>query len=224
MKIEISIKRQHSQKKSPYLQTFSYDGDGNLTIADWLTKANQEEAKSDRIAWECACLEKKCGACAMRVNGFPKLACSSFLKEEQRRGKILLEPLSKFPLVKDLIVDRSSMFEVMKQMNLWLEEKSSSKFSWNEELQYQAGECIQCGCCLEICPNFLAGEKFAGAAAMVNAYRAIEQNTNDEHRDIMKKEYQKKFFNYCGQALSCKNVCPKHLALDEIQARVNHYR
>lgn len=224
MKIEISIKRQPSPQEEAHIQQFIYTGDGNLTIADWLTKINQEEARKDRIVWECGCMEKKCGACAMLINEYPSLACSVFLKDAAKRGKIKLEPLSKFPLVKDLIVDRSSMFEMLKEMKVWLDEKNSSKFNWDEQLQYQAGQCLQCGCCLEVCPNFLAGEDFAGAAAMAAVYKAVEQNTNDMHKNEMKEAYKKKFFNHCGQALSCKKVCPKNLALDEIQARMNHYK
>lgn len=222
MKIEISVKRQSAQNQKPYVQKFLYEGDGKLTVADWLMEVNQKEARENRIAWECGCLEKKCGACAMRINGYPALACGKFLKDAVRHGKIILEPFSKFPLVKDLIVDRSVMFDVMKEMKVWMLKKDWSDYAWNRELQYKAGQCLQCGCCLEVCPNFLAGREFVGAAAMVSAYKAIEQNRKDAHKDAMKQEYRKKFFSYCGQALSCKAVCPRKLPLDEIQARMNH--
>lgn len=224
MTIEISVKRQKNRDEKSYIQKFIYTGDGNLTVADWLTEINQTEAKTDRIAWECGCLEKKCGACAMLVNGYPTLACSVFLKKAVKHEKILLEPFHKFPLIKDLIVDRSIIFDTIIHMKIWMNEKNSSDYSWDYELQYKAGQCLQCGCCLEICPNFLAGKKFAGASAMVEAYRAIEQNNSDSHRNDMKKEYQEKFFAYCGQSFSCKSVCPQNLPLDEIQARVNSHK
>ena len=224
MTIEISVKRQKNRDEKSYIQKFLYTGDGNLTVADWLTEINQTEAKTNRIAWECGCLEKKCGACAMLVNGYPTLACSVFLKKAVKHEKILLEPFHKFPLIKDLIVDRSIIFDTIIHMKIWMNEKNSSDYSWDYELQYKAGQCLQCGCCLEICPNFLAGKKFAGASAMVEAYRAIEQNNSDSHRNDMKKEYQKKFFAYCGQSFSCNSVCPQNLPLDEIQARVNSHK
>ena len=224
VKIEISVRRQQSQSENTYIQKFTYTGDGNLTVADWLTEINQTEAISDRIAWECGCLENKCGACAMLINGYPALACGSFLKDVVKHEKIILEPLRKFPLVKDLVVDRSIMFDIMKDMKIYMNEKNSYDFSWNRKTQYKAGQCLQCGCCLEICPNYMADNQFAGAAAMINAYKDIEQNTNDSHRDEMKKEYRKKFYEYCGQALSCKSVCPKHLPIDEIQARINGHK
>ena len=85
MTIEISVKRQKNRDEKSYIQKFIYTGDGNLTVADWLTEINQTEAKTDRIAWECGCLEKKCGACAMLVNGYPTLACSVFLKKAVKK-------------------------------------------------------------------------------------------------------------------------------------------
>lgn len=223
MHIELTVKRQTVPDETSYLQTFSYDGDAALTIADWLTEVNRTEAKTNRIAWECGCLEKKCGACAMRINGIPRLACSVFLKDVVRHGKILLEPLSKFPLVKDLIVDRSSMFETLKRMRIWMQEKEDSSYAQDCNLQYQAGQCLQCGCCLEICPNFLAGGDFAGAAAMIEAYKAVEQNEADDHRAEMIVAYRKYFFFGCGQSLSCCNVCPMELPLDEMQVRLNNF-
>ena len=63
---------------------------------------------------------RKCGACAMRINGLPRLACSVFLRD-CKGSVVTLEPLSKFPLVKDLVVDRSVIFEALKRTKLWLE-------------------------------------------------------------------------------------------------------
>ena len=59
---------------------------------------------------------------------------------------------------------------------------------------------------------------------MVEAYRAIEQDDWGDHRDEMKREYQKRFFAYCGQSFSCKSVCSQGLPLDRIQARVNGHK
>ena len=141
MHIEVIVKRQSSTDEKSYLQTFYYDDDADLTVADWLTEINQTEIKSDRIAWECGCMEKKCGACAMRINGVPCLACSVFLKNAAKRGKLLLEPLSKFPLVKDLVVDRSSMFQMLLEMKVWTQEKEQSTYGQDNEFYF--GNCFR---------------------------------------------------------------------------------
>lgn len=223
MQIKILVKRQASQHEKSYTQEFTYNGDGKLTVADWLNEINRTKAADNRIAWECGCLEKKCGACAMLINGIPVLACSVFLKDIKKHGKITIEPFRKFPLVKDLIVDKTVMFEALKNMKIWLSDKNSSDFSWDHKLQYKAGQCLLCGCCLEICPNFMADGEFAGAAAIIGAYRDMEQNAKDRHYHEMKFRYKEMFYQHCGQALSCKSVCPQHLPIDEIQARMNTF-
>ena len=224
MLIKITVKRQSGPDAEPHSQTFSYEGDGNLTVADWLTMINQTEAEKDRIAWECGCMEKKCGACAMRINGIPRLACSTYFKDCVKRGKILLEPLSRFPLVKDLVVDRSTIFSMLGSMKIWTQEKTQLAYGQDLDLQYKAGQCLQCGCCLEICPNFRPDGGFAGAAAMLSAYKALEQNRQDGHRKEMAEAYRARFFSGCGQSLSCVEVCPIKLPLDEIQARANSHK
>ena len=185
MEITISVKRQHSASEKAYIQTFHYSGNGKLTVADWLTEVNQAEASNDPIAWECSCLEKKCGACAMVINGRPMLSCSCFLENVGKKGKIRIEPLSKFPIVRDLVTDRKVMFEALKKMKIWMNEKSGTDFSFDYELQYQASQCLMCGCCLEVCPNFMADRNFAGAAGMVQAYKTLEQSMRDGHYDEM---------------------------------------
>ena len=66
-------------------------------------------AEAERVAWDCACLEKKCGACAMVVSGRPALACAVSLgAAADSSGEITLEPLRKFPRIRDLQVDRGA--------------------------------------------------------------------------------------------------------------------
>ncbi len=168
--------------------------------------------------------EGKCGACAMVINGIPALACTVFLKDIQRRGKITLEPLHKFPLIRDLKVDRQCIFDALKKRKVWLEKKKTSDFLWDYQLQYQSSKCLMCGCCLEACPNFSPGHTFEGAPLMVHLYKEIEQNEEGTHKTEMKEAYRKHFFRGCGNAMACKNVCPAKIALDDIQARINHYQ
>ncbi|MCQ2981999.1 MAG: 2Fe-2S iron-sulfur cluster-binding protein [Treponemataceae bacterium] len=214
MHIDILVKRQKSPADSAYTQTFSYDGDGNLSVADFL--------RTTDVTWECSCLEKKCGACAMIINGKPTLACGVFLREAGAKGRISIAPLSKFPLVQDLQVDRSSMFDMLKHTRVWVEQKDSDTSNQDAPSLFKAGQCLLCGCCLEICPNFLADSPFGGAAFMANAYKAIAQSPAGQTRENLQKEYIDHFYKGCGQSLSCAGICPAGVPLDEIQARLNH--
>ncbi|MBR1590433.1 MAG: succinate dehydrogenase/fumarate reductase iron-sulfur subunit [Acidaminococcaceae bacterium] len=229
MEIKIVIQRQENPDTKPYLQTFLYKGDGALTVADLLAEMNAREPLMDadgkpapRISFASSCHEKKCGACAMLINGTPKLACSVFLSTAvQKDNTVHLAPLSKFPVIRDLVADRSATFAMLEKMQVWLTRKRDEGEEQARQLQYAAGQCLACGCCLEVCPNYLAGNAFGGAAAMIQAYKAIEQNEDDAHRAELKKQYEEHFFNGCSQSLACAKVCPARLPLETIQARAN---
>lgn len=226
----IAVKRQESPQAPSWTQVF-IQGDcaSDMTVADFLRELNLREPLLDAdgrparpVAWECGCLQARCGACAMRICGRPALACSVTLeKAADGHGEILLEPLSRFPVAQDLKVDRSLMSENLKKMKVWVDRRDTSDFGHFHELQEAAAQCCQCGLCLEICPAFASGGGFAGAAAMVKAGKALDQNRRNEHFEEMAAAYRRHFFNGCCQSLSCVNVCPLRLPLDELQARAN---
>ncbi|TQI66025.1 2Fe-2S iron-sulfur cluster-binding protein [Clostridium sp. KNHs216] len=228
MRFDLKIRRQKDSGSPSFLQTFSCEGDPEGSVAFALNELNnRDELKdkegnlADRIVWECSCLQKKCGACAMRINGLPCLACSSFLGELSGKEKtIVLEPLSKFSVVADLKVDRSILFEDMKRAKLWLEE-SASMNHWEHENQYQSSRCLMCGCCLEVCPNFRPDGKFAGAVSMVAASKLMDQAEYGEHRSELLKKYRQFYFEGCGKSLSCQKICPLGLPLEDLLVRSN---
>jgi succinate dehydrogenase / fumarate reductase iron-sulfur subunit len=222
----IKIKRQDQSGDSPYWQSFAAQSGGTATVAAVLRDINDRTPLTDSegdqalpIVWECGCLQRKCGACAMRVNGTPRLACSVFLSEFPKR-EVVLEPLGKFPVISDLVVDRSIIFERLKQARLWLEGKAFSSECRNEA-SYQSARCLMCGCCLEVCPNFGAGGDFSGAALSVNAYRVLERSGYGEHRKEMSEQYKNLYFNGCGGSLACHKICPLGLPVEDLLVRSN---
>ena len=120
MVYKIRIRRQESQKADSYWQEFEFDGSRNSSVATVLKELKSRTTLKDNsgnivtpISWECRCMVRKCGACEMMINERPRLACSTFL-HTLKGSTITLEPLSKFPLVRNLIVDRSILFENLK--------------------------------------------------------------------------------------------------------------
>ena len=86
MNYTIRIKRQENPQASPCWQEFSFEGSADTSIASVLNELNHRSPLCEKsgtvvspIAWECGCMIRKCGACAMRINGLPRLACSVFL-------------------------------------------------------------------------------------------------------------------------------------------------
>lgn len=211
MKITVRIKRQNSFEAEAFYQTILCDCDAETNIATLLREINAEEILDidgipvGEIAWECSCLQKKCGACVMRINGMPRLACDTKIGDLKSKT-VTLEPLKKFPVVRDLIVDRSVLRENLIALHNWLESEAT-KSRKTVDLAYDASRCIQCGCCLEVCPNFTAGESFFGAAAFVPASRILSQLPNGKKNDLV-QEYGKHIYNGCGKSLSCHDICP----------------
>jgi hypothetical protein len=73
------------------------------------------------IAWEASCLEETCGACTMMIQGRPRQACATLVSEVSPKGQpIVLEPLGKFPVERDLIVDRAKMFDALTRVRAWV--------------------------------------------------------------------------------------------------------
>ncbi len=229
MKIYLKIKRKKELVGPAFYQTFLYEGEPETSVACALNELNSREVLTDingnaaasRIVWDCSCLQKKCGACAMLINSLPRLACSFFLYEcKNRKNMIILEPLSKFPVIADLKVNRSILFENMKRMKLWLKEDAAVSL-WEREYQYQSARCLMCGCCLEVCPNFRPEGEFAGALSMAAAYKLIDQSGYGEHRSELLKKYRQYYFEGCGKSLSCQKICPLELPLEDLIVKTN---
>lgn len=108
-------------------------------------------------------------------------------------------------------------------MQVWLSEKDRDWKKGDRSLQYDAGQCLMCGCCLEICPNYTPESTFSGAASMIHTFKILEQNKEDIHLQKLKENYEKYFFAGCSQSLSCVKICPLGLPLDRIQSRANHH-
>jgi len=211
----VRVKRQDSASSESYYQEFEYRGSGRDTVSHILEMINSEDDLRDRsgnaaqkIRWECSCMQKMCGACAMVINGRPALACSEFIDTDSA-DVLLLEPLSKFPVEADLITDRSCITEHQKEAVMYLGKRGRPDRREHDP-QYSADKCLQCGLCREICPNFVGPEgRFYGAVLANEAY-LLASSTEDRVRDIA-AEYRKHFGRGCSKSLACRAICPAEI-------------
>ncbi len=221
----IEILRHRRNSNGSFYQSFAYEpSEENETIATMLNRLNLRERLEDisgqeaeKIAFKQSCLQKKCGACAMLINGRPALACGTRLAELGDHVK--LEPLKKFPVVEDLIVDRTAMSENLKMLNAFLEGEAIVDEKRNE-LSYEASRCLQCGCCLEVCPNFAVGNGFAGMAAGTILSRIINESERSKLKEIS-LEYKKHVYEGCGKSLACVEVCPANIRIEDLLVNSN---
>ncbi len=227
MQIRLDITRRESAAEQSYLLSVMFESDDPAaTVASALTEINADSGRRDingrpftPVRWECSCLQKKCGACAMVINGRPMLACDARLAELSRRGAVTVEPLKKFPPVADLIVDRSGMFEALESAGLWLE-NGGTVGSENTDLGFEASRCLQCGCCLEVCPNFYVGGEFFGMAAAVPNTRLLAA-ADDAAAGDLKASYRKHVYNGCGKSLACRSICPAGIDAERLLVSSN---
>ena len=219
----LQIERRESADREPCLQEIYYETrNRNATVATALTEINQTPCKDRNgndvapIRWECSCLQKKCGACAMVINGVPRLACDSFLRDYKKTVRI--EPLHKFPIIADLIVDRSILFDNLKELGVWIEEAHLAEKDM--ELVYEASKCLQCGCCLEVCPNFCCGQKFCGAAGFVPAAGVLTMVSKSQKQEMI-PGYMEHIYEGCGKSYACKNICPAGIDTEHMLVHSN---
>src|ERR1700757_5080056 len=172
----IRVKRQETPEARPHWEEFelNYRPGMNITSAlmDIAAKPVTRDGKATTpIAYDSNCLEEVCGSCAMLINGKARMACSALVDKLEQ--PIKLEPFSKFPVVRDLSVDRSVLFENLKAVKAWVpidgtyDLGSGPRVSAEEqEVAYPLSNCISCCCCLEACPQFNENTGFVGAAAI----------------------------------------------------------
>jgi len=174
------------------------------------------------VVWESVCLEEVCGSCTMLVNGKVRQSCTALIDAIAPNGEtITLEPMSKFPLVRDLVVDRSRMFEDLKKVHAWIQLDGTHELGpgprqspENQEEAYPLSRCMTCGCCLEACPQINDSSDFIGPAAinqvrLFNLHPSGKMHASERLETVMGEDG----VAGCGKAQNCVEVCPKEIPL-----------
>jgi succinate dehydrogenase / fumarate reductase iron-sulfur subunit len=207
----VRVKRQKGPNEKAYWQSFDYKGSLDVSVVTVINAINYTDDiydvdgnPAERIRWECSCLQGTCGGCAMIINGKPALACDTFIKD-LKGEELVLEPLSKFPVVADLIVDRSVIYENLNKANLYLKERSEV-LKKDHPHRYSISKCLKCGLCLEVCPNYQYGKDFFGGVFANEAYLIYSAGVQDKEQII--KKYNEHFVSNCSKSLSCQSICP----------------
>jgi succinate dehydrogenase / fumarate reductase iron-sulfur subunit len=155
----------------------------------------------------------------MLINGKARMACSALLEKYEQ--PIKLEPLSKFPLVRDLSVDRSVLFENLKKVKAWVPVDGTYDLGpgprltvEEQEQSYPLSRCISCCCCMEACPQFNESTGFLGAAA-ISQVRLFNTHPTGKAlaRDRLSALMGDGGIHECGYAQNCVEICPKDIPL-----------
>lgn len=229
--IYVKVKRKDSPQEDSYWEEFEIPYRPRMNIISVLMEiqknpVNAQGEPTTPVVWESSCLEEVCGSCSMVINGKARQACSALV--DQLPQPITLEPFSKFPCVRDLRVDRSSMFANLKRVKAWVPIDGTydlgpgPRMSEKDQLvAYDLSRCMTCGCCLEVCPQVSDHSDFIGAAA-VSQVRLFNMHPTG----AMNKEVRLDALagpgglSDCGNAQNCVKACPKEIPLTTSIAEV----
>ncbi len=227
--IVIRIRRQDGPDKPSRWEEFSIPWRPNMNIISCLQyiaahPITTEGKQTTPPVWDSGCLEEVCGACTMLINGKVRQSCSALVDKLGEPGApIALEPMSKFPIVRDLFVDRSRLFNDLKRIKAWVPIDGTYDLGAgppiSDQLQaerYPLSRCISCGCCLEACPQYTQGNHFVGAAIISQARLFNDHPIGAALKDArLETMMQEGGVSDCGKAGNCVAVCPKEIPLLE---------
>jgi succinate dehydrogenase / fumarate reductase iron-sulfur subunit len=233
-KVRLKIKRQDGPDAASYWQEFELPWQPHMNVISALMDIQKRPVTADGkkitpVVWDCSCLEEVCGACTMVINGRVRQSCSAMIDVLSPDGEtITIQPMTKFPVVRDLAVDRSRMFEDLKRVKAWIQLDGSHELGPgprqsqdNQETTYPLSRCMTCGCCLEACPQVNAASDFIGPAAL-NQVRLFNLHPSGKMHETERLDavMGEGGVEGCGKAQNCVEVCPKGIPLVDSIASV----
>ncbi len=222
--IKVEIKRQSGPDGKATVEKFEIPHRPNMNVISVLMEiaaspVTAEGKETAPITYDSNCLEEICGSCSMRINGKARMACTALVDKLEQ--PLLLEPLSKFPVVRDLQVDRSVLFENLKRVKAWVPIDGTYDLGPGprivpqvQEETYPLSNCISCCCCMEVCPQFNASTGFVGAATIAQVKLFNDHPTGK----VLKEDRLHALMGDggiqdCAYAQNCVEACPKELPL-----------
>jgi succinate dehydrogenase/fumarate reductase iron-sulfur protein len=180
-----------------------------LDVLNWIA-----ENVAPDLAFRWFCGSKMCGTCAIRMNGREVLACWEAVEPQ-----MVIEPLRNFPIIRDLVVDRSKYEQKVASLEPWLE-RIASYGQFPEPLTHvemkdasKALDCISCMCCYSACPVIGLGDltDFAGPAPLVQLGQTALDPRNSPEK-VKRSLAQTGIFN-CVSCYKCEEVCPASIPI-----------
>jgi len=202
------------------------------SFLEMLDVLNQQliEKGEDPISFDHDCREGICGSCGFMINGeahgpMPKTTvCQLHMRHFKSGDTLHLEPWRSraFPVVKDLMVNRSS-FDRIIQAGGYISVSTGSAPEANlipvpkalADRAFEAAECIACGACVAQCPNG-AANLFTGAKVSHLGMLPQGQPERDGRAVSMVEQMEKEGFGACSNFAECEAVCPKGISIDYI--------
>lgn len=233
MKLKLKIWRQKNANEAGQLVDYELDGvSADSSFLEMLDLLNESliHAGQEPVAFDHDCREGICGTCGLMINGVAHgpqkaiTACQLHMRHFKDGDTIVIEPwrASAFPIVKDLIVNRSA-FDRIVQAGGYVSVSTGAAPDANAipipkekaDLAMDAAACIACGACVAACPNSSAMLFTAAKVAHLNLLPQ-GQTERYERAVSMVNQMDEEGFGGCTNIGECTAVCPKEISLDFI--------
>ncbi len=233
MKVTFKIWKQDKPETKGALKTYEVSGlTEDMSFLEALDHLNEELVLKDEavIAYEYDCREGICGQCGVFINGRAHgphdnmTTCQLHMRSFKDGDTIVVEPwrAASFPIIKDLIVDRSSFDRIIEQ-GAYITAKTGTAPEANailipKEISDQAMDaaaCIGCGACVATCKNSSAA---LFTSAKINHLNKLPQGKAEEHQRVKEMTYQMKEegFGSCTFTGACEVECPEGISITNI--------
>ncbi len=213
--LTLKIQRFDPQRDpSRWTETFQIQCWGRMNLLEALLRIQDEIDGS--LSFRYSCRGAVCGSCAMRVNGAIVLACRTPV-ENLLGKKSLIEPLPNFPVIRDLIVDMSALFNHYREIEPYLHGRPVESLLENRMSEEERKEidpymnCILCGICYGVCPAFGRDSQSLGPAVLAKAYRFLVDSREERFDEILETVDSQKGLWGCNTVFECMRVCPKEV-------------
>ncbi|WP_442846919.1 succinate dehydrogenase/fumarate reductase iron-sulfur subunit [Leeuwenhoekiella sp. H156] len=238
MKLTLKIWRQESAKAKGAMKTYQIDGiDGDMSFLEMLDVLNEDLINKGEVPVEFDhdCREGICGSCSLQINGEPHgpdrlvTTCQLHMRKFNDGDTITIEPFraTAFPVIQDLIVDRSA-FDRIQQAGGYISVNTSGNTvdanaipieKQNADDSFYAATCIGCGACVAACKNASA---MLFTSAKVSQFALLPQGEVEatERVQNMVRQMDLEGFGNCTNTGACEVECPKGISLENI-ARMN---
>jgi succinate dehydrogenase / fumarate reductase iron-sulfur subunit len=233
MRLTLKVWRQKNAQDEGRFETYDHpDVNEHMSFLEMLDVLNQRligEGK-DPIAFDHDCREGICGMCSLMINGVahgPERAttvCQLHMRFFKDGDSITIEPwrARAFPVIKDLIVDRSAFDRIIQAGGFIsvgtgspADANSLPVSKANSDRAMDAAACIGCGACVAACPNASA-VLFTGAK--VGHLSLLPQGQPERYQRVarMVRQMEREGFGVCSNMGECEAVCPKEISMDFI--------
>ncbi len=217
--IRLRVSRYRPETDSePHWQEYDVPLRKEWTVLDGLNHVKNEVDTTLSFRWSCRM--GICGSCGMNVDGEPKLTCGTFLSDYEP-GPVTIEPLTNFPVVRDLVVDLSDFMEKLPRVKPWIIREDDHR-TVEPDVEYlqtpaeldaykQFSMCINCMLCYAACPVYGLDPEFIGPAAIALAERYDLDSRDRGTRERIDVLIEHEGVWGCTFVGECTRVCPKHV-------------